>query len=506
MSVSGLGKRTVIGAVWSQLGLVANLTLTFGFYILITRSLSPEARGTFDVYTSIMGIAVLVTQLGLHSALIRFAPETHSPQDAHRRRVLFLRFLRHRLIVCALIAIVVVVWHMWVAHILNAPLFDQVWPYFIIALAANQILDIVVAALQSNIRMRAASLLQTGRVGFNLVFTGLIFVWIGPAPQRIVYAMTISVSIVAIVGLMYVLRVNPAAALAQTAALPHDRTTYRYAFGAWLISLTTFGLANQSDVLLINWILNDKEQVAFYNTAYLLFSQFYAGLGGWTAIMMPALTSALELRGVEGIRRAWLPFAKLQVLIFVPASFLLARTGPSIVHALFGERYASSGVVLSAFGLLYLIGLLATVTPYHILFVAGHMRKLLIVRLGAGLISIVLDLILLPRLGIWGAVIATCTAAICIYWIEFILTRRLFGVDYPLSFAIKITLASALAVASTLWLPWQGNVLDLIVSVAQTGLLFAALLALLKPLQQDELNIIAHISPQIAKPLRRLVH
>ncbi|MGQ9904886.1 MAG: lipopolysaccharide biosynthesis protein [Anaerolineae bacterium] len=496
---SGLGRRVAIGALWSQIGFVTQVGLLFGFNVLLTRALTPADKGTFDVYTALMGVTVLVAQLGLNFALVRFAPETNQPVDRARRRALIWWVLRDRLIVCAVIGAVIALWHVQIAGWLAAPLFEQAWPFFVIALTGNLTLDTALAATQAGLRMKAHYLLQAGRVTINILFVVAAFAWQGADPFIVVVGMAFAVTVTAIVGLIYALRVNLATEAPPPSAMPSARTLYGYALSGWLIGLTAFGLANQSDVLLINLLIGDTQQVAYYNAAYMLFTQIISIVSGWTTVIMPGLTAAWETRREEGVQRAWLPLAKLQIMGLIPASIFLARLGPLVTRALYGTAYEPSGALLTGFSLLYGLGIIATTVPYHILFVAGHARKLLLARVSTGLINIALNIILLPRVGVWGAVLATSIAIGLTYWFEFALAKRYFNIEYPVIFTVKLMVAAILSAASSLWITVDMN--ESVLFYTAKGLLAGTQMALalyialriLKPLNQADIDLVGTV-------------
>lgn len=509
---SGLGRRVVRGIAWSQIGILVQTGLLFLFSVLVARTLTPTQKGVFDVYTALMGVLVLVSQLGLNFALMKFAPEAGTSLDAPRRRALLLRMVRDRVLVVAVLGGGLASLHTALAELLAFQLLEEIWELVVLALLGNQVLEIALAALQAGLRLRAFWALQSLRVALNIAGLALwVMVLKHVALQNLIALMAMTSLFSAGVGLAYALRVNPPAPSGVTLILPSQREVYRFALSAWLISMTAFALSNQSDLLLINLLLKDTAQVAYYNIAYLLSTQTIALLSGWVALALPALTAALERRGAEGMHRAWMPFAQFELLTFMPTLLLLARIAPWAIELLFGEAYVPASPFLSALAILFAVVHLPTSIPHHLLLAVGHVRTLLILRTGCGLLSVGLNVLLIPLLGVWGTVIATTTAFGLAFKLEFWVARRILGIVFPGAFALRVTASAAVAMLSTLWidpkllsgLPIPVALLIAIgLSLVQGMLVFALLLIALKPLTHEDLEALTPLPAKVRLIMR----
>ncbi len=83
-------------------------------------------------------------------------------------------------------------------------------------------------------------------------------------------------------------------------------------------------------------------------------------------------------------------------------------------------------------------------------------KTVLWIRLGAGMLNLLLNIILIPSYGAIGAIIGTCVSQLLITIVEFKIMQRYIKVIYPFLFLGKLLFVSSIASSVLIWIPVKG--------------------------------------------------
>ena len=494
----GRARRIGGSLLWSQLGRIADVGLSLAFSVLVVRVLGPLDYATYAVVWSVISVASLVASLGYGEALARYLPQRYLT-DGGAAAALARRLLGERTLLSLAAAVVVWLAVAPIAAWTHTPSLRPVIGLVAALIVGQGLWDLLAAYFVSVLRMRDHAVIrgigQLVSVGLALgLFARLgISVW---APLAAVLASYLTSS------LLY------AWSARQTLTAPGRpvdlAAARRFGGYVWLTNLATFGLASQIDVLLIAALLTDATQISFYNVAALLLGRLYVILTGWGAVVLPAASEAYSREGDAGLARSFNLYTKVNLLALLPAfAFVIAWSRPLIV-AFFDTGFAPAAPLLALFALFGMASALLGANVCHpLLYVANRQRALLFLRIAAGALNVVLDLLLIPPLGAAGAVIGTSISNLATHLAEFILLRRTVGAPYPVTVAGKVLIASLLAALPALLLPH-----DSWLSLITGGLTFAAIFALaawrLRPLSAEDFAVVANTMPRLRPFLRWL--
>lgn len=498
MSDASQGRRIGSGLIWSQVGRVFDIGLGLAFSVLVVRTLGPQAYGAYAVVWSVINVAALVASAGYSEVLTRYLPELNL-RDRSAGAALARRLLQERVVISLIVALVV-----WV---LSAPL--AIWTHtpslvqFTILmgalLLAQGVWEFLAAYYAANLRMRGqAAVRLTGQI------TGLAIalVWFA------ISGIAIWVPLIAMLGNylvcigLYLVGMRESLVLPGKPAALH--AIRRFGGYVWLTNLATFGLASQVDVLLIATLLADATQVSYYNVAAVILARLYTVLMGWTGILMPAAAEVRAQSGKRGLARIFGLFMKVNLALVVPTFVFLIAWGQALIVTLFGSAFALSGALLVIFGLFNLASALVGANVCHpLLYVADRQRALLGIRIFAGSLNIVLDVLLIPHLGAAGAVIGTSISNLVTHATEFWLLYGAARFSYPVAMAAKVFGASLLAVLPALLIPGTGWI-NLILGAVLFAGIFGAMIWWLRPLTPGDQADLALTFPRFEPVLRWL--
>ena len=193
-----------------------------------------------------------------------------------------------------------------------------------------------------------------------------------------------------------------------------------------LIIGVTQELLNQLEIILLGW-LADARSAGLFSAASRLASLMPFALVALGVVSAPMIASAYhradfaEMNRIAGLAaRIALGFAAIAGLgLVVAGRFLLGIFGREFVQAYPALLILLVGGVINAF-----TGVVA-----YLLTLTGRERFALLIFVGALAISLILNFLLIPRLGIEGAALASTSALSAWNLFMAISVRRLIGVD-----------------------------------------------------------------------------
>lgn len=482
--------------VWGQIGRVLEIGLGLLFSVLVVRFLGPQDYAVYAVVWSIVNVAALSVSLGYSEILTRYLPAPNL-SDGGAAAALVRRLLQERVLVSLVIALGIWAGAQPLADWTHTPALQQLIGLTLALVVAQGLWELLIAYYTALLRMRDHAVVRMiGQIiGLGLAL-GLFVrvgakVWVPLVAQLVSYLVS---------SALYVLGARHALALSGRASVPS--AARRFGGYVWLTNLATFGLANQIDVLLIAALISDSTQISFYNVAALVLSRLYALLMGWSAIVMPAAAEAHSRDGARGMAQSFSLYMKVNLAVILPPLSFVIAWGEPLITAFFGEAFAPSSIFLRIFAAFGLVSALLGANICHpLLYVADRQRALLWLRLTAGALNIVLDVLLIPALGAAGAVIGTSVSNLVTHLIEFVIARRVIGGAYPAVVAIKVLSASLLAILPALFLPGTGWI-SLIIGGFLFGMIFFVIIRRMRLISPGDYATLENAVPRLRPVLR----
>lgn len=343
-----LAVRSLRAIKWNYLGTVGRIIAQLVGQITLARILGPEPFGFFGYALLVIGFGVLVTEMGLGSALVQTA-KINSEEYAT---------LCSRLLMAAVIGCLLVFFSAnWIAVELLAapeatPFLQAVVPIFLI----NALSIPAASLLQRELRFKALQLIQLGSYVFGYLFVGIGIALLEGGAWSLVAAWFAQLSAACL--MMYLL-------VPKALMLGNPLRGLKLA-GFGRVVMTTN---------LVNWLVE--------NAPHLFIGRLFgpAALGLFTvannlvrtpanhlvvsmqAVLFPL--SSLAQDNLSGLRRAYLTALSGVSLVAFPIFIFAAMQADTIVVALLGVKWVASGAVLSPLAL--------AMIPHTLMAIAGPM-------------------------------------------------------------------------------------------------------------------------------------
>jgi O-antigen/teichoic acid export membrane protein len=472
--------------------------LAFVLSVFVIRRLGPEAYGEYGLLLGIMGLGILLTSLGFAEILGKYVPRQLAENGrggvGSLIRWTFAWRIALSLLLVALFALLAPV----LSRVFHLPdLSVYIVPLSVLFVSQN-LFGLLVAFFNATLGMKRLTAVNILFWSVSLALTLVFFVVAGVSVQAVLWASALATLLALGVG-TFLLRQW---FTTSGGSMPPGRALWRFGSITWLTGLANFGLDNQSDVLLLGYLLPDKAQIGFYRAAVMPVNRLMGLIfGGWSGLTMPVLSESHAAGGLAGVRKAWDGYVKLMLLLAVPSLILMATTAGTLVPLLYSDQFQPS------------VGLMQLYALYGVLgFAVGHGLNTLLMqtlnlegvalrlRLAASGLNILLSVVLIPLLGAAGAIIATCTAGSVMWIAETFIVIRKYQLIYPWAFALKILVASIAGAAAVLLVP-AGTWVGLVAQGVLFGLVFLALCYLLKPLDQQDKALLTRVNPRFARLL-----
>jgi len=491
----------VAGAIfWGQAGRLAETAAFFLFYLWLARSLGPAEYGVFSLGTSLAGACAFLALLGLGpETLGRFVPEIAPGGDRGRARRLLGILLAVRALAILAVAGAVFSLRGHLADRLHLPLLSASLALVLTLFAARSVFDLFAyfsSGLLDLKRVAAAKLIAA--VAAPCFFLALSF-YRAPGVDAAWLAIAAGLLAGILVLAQPFLPANADSLARAQAGIPFRRIL---AFGmfAWATNFFLYILGDNTDVLLLGWLLPDRAAIGCYALGARIAFSLTGVLFGWASLVSVATFSEVRQRGgVDRLARLVEAQWKLAALCMVGPFLLLFRYAGAIVAIFYSSAYEPAAAVVRILSACMIVGaVFALALGASALYAIGRERLACGIVAAVAAFNLVTEILLVPRLGILGAACATGVSFALLALLSTAACRRHVPLRFPAAFLGKLFVAATLALIPTRWIP-GASLAQLAAGAAVWGLGFSACLALLRPLERDDSASLARVHPRLAR-------
>jgi O-antigen/teichoic acid export membrane protein len=450
--------------------------------LYLIRALDPHGYGVYTLALAIGALFALVMDLGLSSSVARFIAERRGDRRAIADYVA--DALRLKVLIAGLVGVILVFAAGPIADLYSKP--GLTWPLRGVALAlvAGSVMQLYGAVLIAQARVGAIIAMSiTQSVAFLVAAVALVSA--GTGATGAAFARAIGYSAAVVVGSVVVAKLFGRRALAIGSSKGRTRQIAAYA-GVLAVVEGAYLFFDQLDALLIG-AFKSSAAVGLFQAAFGLTVFMHYPAGAVAVSVAPRVASHQE-HGSD-VRAFTLTTRFLIVGYAALLAPLLVWAGP-IVDLLLGSSYAHSESVLRAFAPYVFLGGVGAFLSASANYL-GQARRRLAPAIAAVLINLVVDVVLIPRIGIVAGAIGTGLAlAVYVPAHLWICVRALAAPLRPLGLALGRSLVAATAMAGVLLAFGTSHlsVVDWLVGGAASVLAYLAVLFLLRELTLRELR------------------
>ena len=252
-----------------------------------------------------------------------------------------------------------------------------------------------------------------------------------------------------------------------------------------ILTVLSYWLINLGDRYVIGYFMG-ASAVGIYSAGYnlgavLLF--FYALLAG---ILLPAIVKSYENNKIQEVKTYLKYSLKFLLMFLVPSFFGLSILSKSLLMTLATLEFANAYMVVSIVALATLLYCCSFINA-SVLALFKETKKVGIIFGASALINVVLNIVLVPRIGILGAAIATLvTFTIHLFVVSKLSFKRL-SYDIDLKFISKCIIASIL-VGFVVWEMNPYGAVNILISIGVAVVVYFGVMVLLKAFTREEVR------------------
>jgi len=476
-------------AIYAFAAQLSTAVFTAAITVFLVRELGPEEYGIFALALSVAAVAILPSDLGVSWSTARFLAEHRHDRNS----VIGVIRLGFRVKVIAGLAISATLFALAepIAGWYSEP--SLAWPIRAVAVAmfAQALMQFVYTVFLALQRLKVGFRIVLFEAAMELTATvALVLVFAGAAAAT--WGRAVGYGAGAVLAVILLARAIGGLRGDGEAKSPVDLRPFLLYAGAIFVIDAAFTVFSQIDVLLIGSILGTTAAGLFSAPLRLIPFLSYPGLALARAVAPTAAGGSAGRASADALQSALRLIVIFQVVL---VAGIVVWAEP-IVDLTLGAEYADSTGVLRALApFVFLLGMAPLVSlPINF---AGAARRRIPVAVGTIALNVVLDLILIPEIGIVAGAISTDISFFIYVAVHLWLCRDILGVRLePIALSFGRCTLAALLVAALLAMLGTAELsaAEWIAGLVLAPVAYVAALVGLRELTVDELRSAARRS------------
>jgi O-antigen/teichoic acid export membrane protein len=251
------------------------------------------------------------------------------------------------------------------------------------------------------------------------------------------------------------------------------------ALSCWVVAI--------SDRYVIAYFLGISS-VGIYSAAYnigFMIGMFMSPIG---ITLLPTIFNLYENNKIEELKTHLKYALKLYLMFAIPSLFGLSILSRSLLLSLTTSEFVSAYLVVPiiAFGTIFYI---CGGTISNVLAALKKTKVMMWVNIAGGSINLILNIILIPIIGITGAAISTLITFLFMGVVLGILSFRAIPFDIDFKFISK-SIISALPMAFVVWKLNPFGIVNILIAIVIAAIIYFGILVLLKGFTKEEYNFL----------------
>jgi O-antigen/teichoic acid export membrane protein len=372
--------------------------------ILVARFLGPATYGLYSIGITMLNISSVSLPIGLDRGIIRFGGEEW-PQNPQEFRNYLLQSLACVTCFSFIFSAILFILAPWIANELfhNNEL-ARVLRWLSPAFVFLPVLRLLAAATRVTKRMKYGTISEDilPPLAFVLLFVPLFILGYGLDGAIVALAFSYFSGLVLVV--VFVLRLFPIASYGFTLRFNHIPILLKFSIPVSLAGMFSVFIVWVNR--LIVGYFRPEEEVGFYQASSQVSLLFAIILSATASIFTPLIVELYKQEKSENINELFKISTKWGLYLSIPFFLIIALTPGEMMSVIFGPEYLAGSQVL----LILITGQMINVasgSPGQILIMTGNQLAWMRLSLMMLLLSLLLNILLTPVIGLNGSAIAT---------------------------------------------------------------------------------------------------
>lgn len=425
-------KKIVRGTGIALLG--ASIGILFGFItrLLIARYGLQANYGIFSLALVVLQFAAVISGLGLTQGATRFIAYFRGAGEEAKVRGTIFTSLMFSTVTSIIVGLVIFLTADIISvNIFHTPNLAPALKIFAVGIPFITLISALAAFFRGFDRIEPGVYFQDITLSALTLIPLLIIVAMGLPFVSVFYAYLAAIIVTFIALAIYTARKLP-----QRIGLTYMKETPPITKELLFFSLPLLGstimtaIVMQTDTVMLGYF-KTVEMVGLYNAAHPLAAFISAPLNAMLLIYIPVATGQYSRNLMDELRRNYTVVTKWLVSLTMPIFLVFALFPEAAIHLFFGQGYVQAAMALRILSIGFIINNLLGPNG-GTLIAMGHPRFLMWTTLAAATVNVVLNIALIPPMGMVGAAIAS---VISITVVNIIRSLRLYSLSQaqPLS-------------------------------------------------------------------------
>lgn len=408
----------------SSLGQGLSRLLGYATQVTMAWLYGPGQLGFYVLGITLVQIANILSQFGMDNGVVRYVAHYRAEGDRRRVRGVIIQALLVTFTVSVVFSILLFIGAGYLANrLFNEPFMETVISAFSISVPFFTLMSMALWATQGFQTVKYATYVQyVVRPLVNLVFITVFYLF-GVEVLGAIASYILSMAFGAVLSLYYLRRIFPDLLNREARPKFESRALFK-ASGPMIVANITHQV-NSWLALLVLGAFETARQVGIYDVAFRTAALSTLVLFAFGGIFSPMISNLYRkgfLRDLAYLYKDVSYWSFTGALAFFLITTLLARD----IMAVLGPKFVPGWPVIVVIAAAQLFG--ASVGPTaRVLAMTGRQRIVMFATLGSILTAAVLNLLLVPSFGIFGAAAATAAALVLVNAVTLFFVHRLLG-------------------------------------------------------------------------------
>jgi stage V sporulation protein B len=405
--------------------------------------------GLFYLSLGIVGLFGIWKELGLPSALIRYVPYYESKGQYRKARDLLLN--TYAVNVALGISLTLLLWAG--ADAIGAayrnPMLSEALKIMSFYMLVDNVFKVNVSYLQGKAEMKFSQIVGTLQVLSKLTLTVILFEFYGPTIFSLTLSLLASTLLAIIISFPFIAK-KAAHKTGDAQELTRVEIWKEIApFGIMLTAIQTFySVMSAADRVILGYLAPPavaSEFVAIYSFASGLGMNLMVFPGAVGVIFLPVISRLAGKDEHSSIQRQVGTSQRWVLFITIPMAAVMIAFSGEMLSTFYGESYEGGGTAMA----LFMVGLVFMVFAHTVSLALAGMRLVKIelkVAVISSIVNVLLNLILIPVIGVDGAALAAAGSFAVWSWLILDYGKKIIGFETPVG-AYKLILAGTVCIA-----------------------------------------------------------
>jgi O-antigen/teichoic acid export membrane protein len=453
--------------------------------VALARLFGPQGYGLYAIGWTLLRMGEVVGTLGLDNGVIHFASR-YWPGDPARLKGVLLQALAVSFSSGVLLGWLLFVLAPWLAdQVFQNPDLTPILQLFAFAFPFVTGLKVAAASTRVSQRMRFAVYAEdAGRPTLNLILV-VIFYALSQSIIGAVAAAVLSFVLALILSLYFVHRLFPATFAAHPRPVFSGKALLAFSLPTALAGI--FGMfITWVDRLFVGYFRSETE-VGIYQAVAQFSVIFALTLSAVNAIFAPMIANLYHQGHMTRLNELFKISTKWVLYLSFPVFLVIVFAPVAAITVIFGSQYVSGSTALVILAIAQLVNV-GTGSVGYLLVMTGRQKSWLVITGSMFAASLLLNVTLVPRLGLNGAALSSAIAFSSIFLLGLLTVRRRLGLwPYDRRY-YKGLLAAVLTVGALVvlhWLPLNSAFIQLLTTTLVSIGVFGGTLIMLGLDQED---------------------